>query len=116
MCPNSATVFSNRSFIVQQATAFGTRKLVPTKLQRHSLGRAGVDSGVGELLGASKFMSAYPHLDVNLGAKIIPCLVDTGSTVTTITQTCFHQILPLVGAMSNQWYSDALPWLFGTKC
>lgn len=36
-------------------------------------------------------MSPCPHLDVVLGGAIVPCLIDTGSMVSTITQSCFIQ-------------------------
>lgn len=35
-------------------------------------------------------MSSCPHLVVNIGGVSVPCLVDTGSMVSTITETCFR--------------------------
>lgn len=65
---------------------------MPVELQSHSSGGAGADSSVGEVVGAPKFISSCPHLDVNLGGKVVPCLINTGSMVTTITETCFCQL------------------------
>lgn len=36
-------------------------------------------------------MSPCPHLDVLIGGVLIPCLIDTGSMVSTITESCFIQ-------------------------
>lgn len=37
----------------------------------------------------SRFMSTCPQLVVSMGGIQVPCLVDTGSMVSTITETCF---------------------------
>lgn len=34
-------------------------------------------------------MSSCPHLDVVIGGVSVPCLIDTGSMVSTITESCF---------------------------
>lgn len=36
-------------------------------------------------------MSSCPHLDVLIGGVSVPCLIDTGSMVSTITESCFVQ-------------------------
>lgn len=37
----------------------------------------------------SRFMSTCPQLDVCMGGVNVPCLVDTGSMVSTIMESCF---------------------------
>lgn len=63
---------------------------MPAKLQGRSL--------VGEQIGSYgatgsdfmfRFMSTCPQLVVRMGEVQIPCLVDTGSMVSTITESCF---------------------------
>lgn len=39
----------------------------------------------------SNLMSSCPHLDVLIGGVSVPCLIDTGSMVSTITESCFAQ-------------------------
>ncbi|XP_060719718.1 retrovirus-related Pol polyprotein from transposon 412 [Tachysurus vachellii] len=69
-------------------TAVG--KLAPTELQSHS--------SVGEPFGSdivrspssvSRLVSACPHLNVLIGGVKVPCLIDTGSMVSTITESWF---------------------------
>lgn len=36
-------------------------------------------------------MSSCPHLDVSIGGVSVSCLIDTGSMVSTITESCFVQ-------------------------
>lgn len=36
-------------------------------------------------------MSPCPHLNVSIGGVLVPCLIDTGSMVSTITESCFIQ-------------------------
>lgn len=36
-------------------------------------------------------MSSCPHLVVSIGGVSVPCLVDTGSMVSTITESCFQR-------------------------
>lgn len=49
---------------------------------------------VGEVtslsLSMSHLMSSCPHLAVQMGGVHVPCLVDTGSMVSTIKESCFH--------------------------
>ncbi len=39
----------------------------------------------------SHLMSSFPHLMVAMGGVLVPCLVDTGSMVSTITESCFRE-------------------------
>lgn len=45
----------------------------------------------GELPDASKLVSSCPHLKVDMGGVNVPCLVDTGSMVSTVTESFFRQ-------------------------
>lgn len=40
---------------------------------------------------ASKLISSCPHLDIDFGGVQIPCLIDTGSMVSTITESFFRR-------------------------
>lgn len=54
----------------------------------------GTDTGsraFNYLAETSKLMSSCPHLDVCMGGVEVPCLVDTGSMVSTITESFFLQ-------------------------
>lgn len=67
---------------------------MPTELQSHSLG--GADTGsqaVSRNMDASGLISSCPHLDVDMGGVKVPCLVDTGSMVSTISESFFRQHL-----------------------
>ncbi|TWW67306.1 Retrovirus-related Pol polyprotein from transposon opus [Takifugu flavidus] len=66
----------------------GVGKLVPTGLQSHS--PAGVNPGS---VGVLELMSACPHVNVSMGGVQVPCLVDTGSMVSTVTESWFLQNL-----------------------
>lgn len=46
--------------------------------------------GLG-LEDASKLISLCPHIDVGMGGATVPCLVDTGSMVSTITESFFQK-------------------------
>lgn len=64
---------------------------MPAELQSHSLGGAVTGSrGVGDV-EVSKLMSSCPHLDVSMGGIAVSCLIDTGSMVSTITESLFQQ-------------------------
>lgn len=39
----------------------------------------------------AKLVAACPHVDVIMGGVVVPCLVDTGSMVSTITESFFRQ-------------------------
>ena len=67
---------------------------MPTELQSHSLGGAATGSqAVSRNLDASGLISSCPHLDVEMGGVKVPCLVDTGSMVSTISESFFRQHL-----------------------
>ncbi|XP_027861630.1 uncharacterized protein LOC114137209 [Xiphophorus couchianus] len=67
-------------------------KLVPAGLQSHSLGGdvTGSLATIGSL-GASKLISVCPHADVVMGGVTVTCLVDTGSMVSTVSESFFRQ-------------------------
>jgi hypothetical protein len=44
-------------------------------------------------MDASGLISSCPHLDVDMGGMKVPCLVDTGSMVSTISESFFRQHL-----------------------
>lgn len=54
---------------------------------------AAIGSGVvlGDLEGVSKLMSSCPYLGVNMGGVEVLCLVDTGSMVSTVTESFFRR-------------------------
>lgn len=67
---------------------------MPTELQSHSLGGAATGSqAVSHNSDASGLISPCPHLDVDMGGVKVPCLVDTGSMVSTISERFFRQHL-----------------------
>ncbi|XP_029941466.1 uncharacterized protein LOC115383427 [Salarias fasciatus] len=71
----------------------GPGKLAPAELQSHNSGGVAtgsgvVFSGVGEAL---KLMSACPQVEVSMGDVSVPCLLDTGSMVSTVTESFFLQ-------------------------
>lgn len=68
---------------------------MPAELQSHSSG--GAVSGSE----ASKLMSSCPQLEVKMGGVLVPCLLDTGSMVSTITESFFHKHF-------EPWGSDKL--------
>lgn len=54
----------------------------------------GVDGDSNILQGSrsvSSLMSSCPHLVICIGGVQVPCLIDTGSMVSTITESCFLQ-------------------------
>ena len=61
-------------------------KLKPPELSSHSSGGESTGSKGG---AANKLMSSCPHLDLLMGGITVPCLVDTGSMVSTITESFF---------------------------
>ena len=69
-------------------------ELVPSELQSHSLGGATTGSQVASCnVDGSGLISSCPHLEVNMGGVRVPCLVDTGSMVSTISESYFRQHL-----------------------
>ncbi|KAK0131974.1 Retrovirus-related Pol polyprotein from transposon 17.6 [Merluccius polli] len=63
-------------------------KLKPTELQSHSSGGAFTGSSVDSM---SRLMSSCPNIDVSIGGVTISCLLDTGSMVSTMTESFFMQ-------------------------
>ena len=45
--------------------------------------------------GLSKLMGECPVVEVCMGGVSVPCLVDTGSMVTTVTEGFFKSIFPV---------------------
>lgn len=68
-------------------------KLEPTTLPGHSSGGASIGSNDpwSRLGDAAKLISACPHIDVEMDGVPASCLVDTGSMVTTITESFFRK-------------------------
>lgn len=65
---------------------------MPTEPPSHSLDGAVFGSQVASpSLEASKLISSCPHLNVQMGGVKVPCLVDTGSMVSTISETFFRK-------------------------
>ena len=50
----------------------------------------------------SSLISSCPHLDVCVGGVRVPCLIDTGSMVSTITETFFYEHFEQIGRNSIQ--------------
>lgn len=76
--------------VVADSPTFG--KLVPTGLQSHSsVGGAFGSQFPGSNESVSRLVSACPHSLVKIGGVPVPCLIDTGSMVSTITERCFQQ-------------------------
>lgn len=68
-----------------------TNELVPTGLQSHSLVGGMHGSRVfHDSISVSRLVSPCPHLVVTIGPVSVPCLIDTGSMVSTITESCFR--------------------------
>ncbi|XP_060780518.1 uncharacterized protein LOC132888512 [Neoarius graeffei] len=61
-------------------------KLKPTELPSHSSVGVFAGSSRGEV---STLMSSCPTLDVVIGGVSVPCLLDTGSMVSTVTESFF---------------------------
>lgn len=72
---------------------------MPTVLQGHSSGGALAGSGtvLDGLEDAPKLISSCPHISVNLGGVPVMCLVDTGSMVSTVTESFFLKHLAPLG-------------------
>lgn len=80
---------------------------MPTVLQSHSsVGESNGSALTNGLVHTSRLMSSCPHLVVSIGGVLLPCLVDTGSMVSTITESCFRQHFEPLGQeqlRSCQW-------------
>lgn len=65
---------------------------MPTELLSHSLGGAATGSqDVLSSFDVDELISSCPHLNVDMGGVEVPSLVDTGSMVTTISESFFRQ-------------------------
>ncbi len=60
-------------------------------LKSHSSAGKKTGSDCKESSSIPNLMSPCPHLDVLIGGVLVPCLIDTGSMVSTITESCFIQ-------------------------
>ena len=49
------------------------------------------------VLNVPKLISSCPHVDVSMGGVMVPCLVDTGSMVSCVSESFFHQYFELWG-------------------
>ncbi|KAL0153780.1 hypothetical protein M9458_050896, partial [Cirrhinus mrigala] len=74
---------------VNSALMRAVGKLVPTELQGRNLVGRRIGSNVTGTDFMSRFMSSCPQLVVSMGGVQVPCLVDTGSMVSTMTESCF---------------------------
>lgn len=123
--PRTQLPYLHNKFSRQPHTTRHSGKLGPAELQSHSSGGAATGSEV--VLSDSdevvKLMSSFPHLDVSMGGVSVPCLVDTGSMVSTVTEflpPAFRalgsrkaSVLPLASAQSSQWAGHPLHRLLG---
>lgn len=67
---------------------------MPAELERQSFEGATTGSGmVSTDLGEATLMSSCPHLALSMSGVQVFCLVDTGSMVSTITESLFFQHL-----------------------
>lgn len=65
---------------------------MPAELRSQSSG--GATTGSPVILGdgdEAELIAACPHVDVVMGGVTVPCLVDTGSMVSTITESFFRE-------------------------
>ncbi|KAK0137686.1 hypothetical protein N1851_026116 [Merluccius polli] len=82
--------FSTAGLAARSRSASG--KLAPAVLQSQSSEGAITGSPVivRDERGA-KLIATCPHLDIIIGEVVVPCLVDTGSMVSTVTESFFRQ-------------------------
>uniref|UniRef100_A0A1A8HG02 Gypsy retrotransposon integrase-like protein 1 n=1 Tax=Nothobranchius korthausae TaxID=1143690 RepID=A0A1A8HG02_9TELE len=67
-------------------------KLTPAELWSQSSGGAKPGSdGESTAVEVAKLMSSCPCVDVTMGGVQVPCLLDTGSMVSTISESFFYQ-------------------------
>lgn len=75
---------------------------MPTELQSHSLEGAATDSqDVSSSIDAFGLISTCPHLDVDMGGVEVPCLVDTVSMVSSVSESFFRQYSVSYGVFSD---------------
>uniref|UniRef100_A0A671VB87 Gypsy retrotransposon integrase-like protein 1 n=1 Tax=Sparus aurata TaxID=8175 RepID=A0A671VB87_SPAAU len=91
-CPSStvSVCFLAASLPAGSSSAFG--KLAPVELRSQS--SRGVAAGSPVMWGdrrEAKLISTCPHMDVVMGGVTVPCLVDTGSMVSTVRESFFRQ-------------------------
>ncbi len=66
-------------------------------MQRHSSVGESIGSIPSRIDYAPQLVSSCPHLSVLFGGAPIPCLIDTGSMVTTLTESCFRKYFDPLG-------------------
>lgn len=83
------TTTSNQTVLPKPAIG----KLLPPELLSQSSGGGPVGSELGaeKPVAMPELMSACPHITALIGGIPVPCLVDTGSMVSTITESSFVQ-------------------------
>lgn len=62
----------------------------PTLLSHRKTTATGSEVVFSDSDEVAKLMSSCPHLGVSMGGVSVPCLVDTGSMVSTVTESFFH--------------------------
>ncbi len=100
-----------------------SRRYTPTELQGHNFGKKTGSTNVTGSDFMLRFMSTCPQLVVSMGGVQVPCLVDIGSMVSTITESCFgsnfgswgQEKLRSVTALSCKQPFNSLYRLFGIR-
>ncbi|KAK0131460.1 hypothetical protein N1851_033863 [Merluccius polli] len=87
------------SLVTWRGSATGYRKLATTELLSRSSGGkpAGSETILGAQGEASKLVAPCPHLVVRMGGIEVPCLLDTGSMVSTMLKAANGLAIPYVG-------------------
>ena len=65
-------------------------KLTPSVLQSHN-SEGGISGSGHPVDEQSQIVSPCPHVTVHMGGVQVKCLLDTGSMVSTIRESFFHQ-------------------------
>lgn len=70
-------------------------------MQRHTLGGEGIGSVDSSLL--NQLVGKCPVLSVVMGGVVVPCLIDTGSMVTTVTESFFTEHFSYLQRRDCKW-------------
>ncbi|XP_056108553.1 uncharacterized protein LOC130086512 [Rhinichthys klamathensis goyatoka] len=77
---------------------------MPTEPLSHSSGGALIGSCVvGSVSTAANLMSSCPHIDILMGGHKVSCLLDTGSMVSTVTESFFFQHFKTGSLQACRW-------------
>ncbi|XDV46755.1 hypothetical protein PO909_016595 [Leuciscus waleckii] len=86
----SATLLEVRREAIRWEQEGMLGKLAPVELQSHSSVGGNIGSDVLHIPDPMlNLMSPCPHINALLGGISVPCLIDTGSMVSTLTESCF---------------------------